>query len=156
MTDIPVYRLVKKKWRAAAFDGEGAKRHGGRWNSPGAQCVYVSESISLALLEVMVNLQNYRLLADYVVMRLTLKSDAVLQLPDDQLPGDWRADPTPASTAEIGDTWLEDAPSLALAVPSAVVPLEKNYLINPAHSDYEAVVATAEEVDLALDVRLTR
>ncbi|WP_144431164.1 RES family NAD+ phosphorylase, partial [Pseudomonas syringae pv. coryli] len=51
---IAVYRLVKRKWLAQAFDGEGAKLYGGRWNSKGNACVYCAGSESLALLEVLV------------------------------------------------------------------------------------------------------
>ena len=51
------WRLVKARHAAGAFDGEGARLHGGRWNSRGARVVYVSSSRSLAALELLVHLE---------------------------------------------------------------------------------------------------
>jgi len=56
-----------------------------------------------------------------------------MQLPEDVLPADWRAEPAPPSTAKIGNDRLEGQSSLVLAVPSVVAPRETNYLVNPEH-----------------------
>ena len=46
-------------------------------------------------------------------------------------------------TRAIGDEWARAGDSLALKVPSVVVPLSYNYLINPNHSHFnsESVVS---------------
>ena len=154
MSTIRAYRLVKRKWRQAAFDGEGARLYGGRWNSKGKACVYLAGSASLAMLEVMVHLDDYQLLEHYTLLEVTLPKSALMSLSADSLPKDWAVEPAPASTAEIGDNWLESQSSLALAVPSAVVPRERNYLINPGHTHFQALVDSATEIAFTPDKRL--
>lgn len=148
------YRLVKKKWTHSAFDGEGAKRYGGRWNSRGRPCVYLASSESLVLLEVMMHIENYRVLEHYTLLELHLPKRAILTLSPDALPENWREDPAPMETAAVGDAWLVSGASLALAVPSAIVPREHNFLINPMHKDFSAFVATARELSFSPDPRL--
>ncbi|MCC5900949.1 MAG: RES domain-containing protein [Halomonas sp.] len=154
MSQLFAYRLVKRKWLASAFDGEGARRFGGRWNSRGQPCIYLASSESLAILEVMVHLEDYQLLQHYALLELQLPSQLVLQLPSEQWPKDWREEPAPASTAELGDIWLASQSSVALAVPSVVVPREHNYLLNPAHPDFKQVVESATSIDFEPDRRL--
>jgi len=154
VSDRPAYRLVKTRWLDDVFTGAGARRYGGRWNSKGTRCIYLAGSISLAMLEVMVHLDDYRLLEHYAVLEVHLPEEAILQLAPDQLPHDWRDEPAPGSTAELGDDWLLSMSSLVLAVPSVVVPQECNYLLNPEHPDFAAVVGTATSVDYQTDSRL--
>lgn len=149
-----VFRIVKKKYADTALEGLGAKRHGGRWNSKGARVVYVSDSIALAALELLVHLKREEVLAHYVVFQLELKTDQVLGLEWDVVPADWRNDPPPPSTAEIGDEWLDSGASLALAVPSVIVPEQHNFLLNPEHPDYPAVADRATSFPFDLDLRL--
>lgn len=154
MSTIRAYRLVKRKWRQAAFDGEGARLYGGRWNSKGKACVYLAGSASLAMLEVMVHLDDYQLLEHYTLLEVALQKSTVMSLSTESLPKDWAVEPAPASTAEIGDNWLESQSSLALAVPSAVVPRERNYLINPEHARFQALIDSAAEIAFTPDKRL--
>ncbi len=154
MSEILAYRLVKRKWLKSAFDGEGARLFGGRWNSHGKACVYVAGSESLAMLEVMVHLDDYSLLRHYTLLEVRLPANDVLRLPVEQLPADWRDEPAPQTTADIGDGWLAGGSSLALALPSVVVPRELNYLLNPAHPNFERVVADATQIDFRPDDRL--
>ncbi|MBO6772247.1 MULTISPECIES: RES family NAD+ phosphorylase [unclassified Thalassospira] len=154
MRDITAFRLVKRKWMAAAFDGEGARLYGGRWNSRGQPAIYLAGSQSLALLEVMVHLNDYRLLGSYVMFALNIPLAAIEELPENLVPADWRAEPAPPSTAGVGDAWLNAKSALALAVPSVIIPQERNYLLNPNHPMFEAVVQTASEVQFSADPRL--
>lgn len=148
------YRLVKRKWSEQAFDGEGARRYGGRWNSKGKRCIYLASTPSLALLEIMVHLDDYSLLEDYRLYQMTIADSSLLELDPDSLPQDWDADPAPLSTAQIGNEWLGSLASTALYVPSTIVPLETNILINPAHQQYPEVLETATEIDFRADPRL--
>ena len=148
------YRLVKKKWSKQAFDGEGARRYGGRWNSKGKRCVYLASTASLALLEIMVHLDDYSLLADYALYQIKIPDSSLLELDSDSLPDDWDADPAPLSTAQIGDEWLTSLSSAALYTPSTIVPMEKIILINPAHQQYAGLLKTITEVDFRADPRL--
>ena len=154
MTVVRGYRLVKRKWLKTAFDGEGAWLYGGRWNSKGKACVYLASTESLAMLEVMVHLEDNQLLKEYALLEATFREEVLMQLPEDVLPADWRAEPAPPSTAEIGDDCLEGPSSLVLAVPSVVAPRETNYLVNPEHPAFLALAQGAEEVDFTPDRRL--
>ena len=71
----------------------------------------------------------------------------------DSLPGDWKNDPASVAVKQIGDSWVESRESVILEVPSTIVPIEKNYLINPAHSDFQKLKIgspTKFEFDLRL------
>lgn len=151
---IQAYRLVKRKWANHAFDGQGAKRYGGRWNSKGRSCVYLTGSVALGLLEVMVHINDYAILQQYMVFELQLDPSDLLRLSERSLPGDWQLYPAPLSTADIGDQWLDANESAVLAVPSVIVPQEYNYLLNPAHTDFSRIVRGAREITFKIDARL--
>ncbi len=51
---MEVYHIGSPKY-ASQLTGEGAKLHGGRWNSIGTPCIYTSESIALCVLEYAAN-----------------------------------------------------------------------------------------------------
>jgi RES domain-containing protein len=53
---ITAWRIFKRRYKASAFTGEGARLFGGRWNSKGIPVVYTSASPSLATLEMLVHL----------------------------------------------------------------------------------------------------
>ena len=150
-----VYRLEHYKWAAQAFDGEGAKLYGGRWNSKGQLCVYTAGSEALAILEVLVHLNNRTALKQYRLFQLTLTTDDILSLSHNNLPANWQQQPASIDTARIGDDWLAQQASLALAVPSVIAPREQNILLNPAHAAYQACISTAIELDFLPDPRLT-
>jgi hypothetical protein len=78
---------------AVAFSGEGARRFGGRWNAPGRPVVYVSLRLSLAALKTLAHADRRRFERDYVAFEVTMTDDVILELRDDDLPGDWRARP---------------------------------------------------------------
>lgn len=151
---IRAYRLVKRRLLATAFDGEGTRRFGGRWNSKGQPCIYLTSSISLGHLEIMVHLSNYHVLRQYIVLSLDLQEKDMMVLPDDVLPIDWRLYPAPSSTAAIGDEWLAGRESAILSVPSVIVPSERNYLLNPRHPRFTVIIGTARELAFSFDPRL--
>ncbi len=149
-----VWRLVKEKHADSAFRGEGARRGGGRFNSPGRPVVYTSESLALAELEILVHLPTSRLLASYVAFRARLPDEAIETLDRAALPSNWRESPVPRSVQAVGDAWLQSESSLALRVPSAVVPAEDNVLITPDHPGGEEMTIEGP-FDPDIDDRLT-
>lgn len=149
-----VWRLVKEKYADSAFSGEGARQGGGRFNSPGRPVVYTSESLALAELEILVHLPTSRLLSSYVAFRARLPEETVNTLDRARLPSNWRESPIPRSVQAVGDAWLTSESSLALRVPSAVVPAEDNVLINPEHPRFEEVTIDGP-FDPDIDDRLT-
>lgn len=61
---------------------------------------------------------------------------AVERLEVSGLPPSWREDYPPLACRDVGGAWLERGGAAVLAVPSAVIPVETNYLLNPAHADF--------------------
>lgn len=119
-----------------AFSGEGARRFGGRWNSPGVAVVYLSEHQSLAALEIFVHLQPLLPHAKYLAYFVEWEEAQMETLPPKKLPPDWRTSPPGPATMQLGDQWVREARSVILALPSAMLPSERNFLLNPAHPDF--------------------
>lgn len=147
------WRIVKRRHAGSAFDGEGARRYGGRWNSTGTAVVYTSETRALCLLEVLAGLRSVKPLHAYVLIPGTFDDSLVLPLQPGSLPADWQDNPPHPSTQQIGDTWVDQEESAILRVPSAIIPDEYNYLFNPPHSDFDRIEIGSPQ-DLTLDSRL--
>lgn len=147
-----IYRIVKSKLEDSAFSGEGARLFGGRWNNPGKPVIYTSENRSLALLEMLV--QNHPLRLDYLVIPAYLpKSLSICSLPENKLPSDWRDNLNYISTRTVSEKWLLDQKACVLEVPSAVLPSEKNFILNPLHQDFSKIKIGKPE-KISIDSRL--
>ena len=120
---MEAWRLCRRPY--ADLTGEGARRFGGRWNSPGRKVVYLAEHAALAALEVRVHLDlPFALLpADFVLMRVIMPDN-----PNTLFPAD-------TNSVETGDSWLAEGRSAVLRVPSVLVPHAWNLLLNPNHPD---------------------
>jgi RES domain-containing protein len=149
---LRAWRIVREARAAEAFNGEGARQFGGRWNSPGIPVVYTSEHQSLAALEMLVHLQP-RFSLRFVVFPVEFEEDLVERLPDSTLPTHWRVEPPGAATMEIGDSWVRASRAAVLAVPSVVVPQETNYLLNPLNRAF-ARIRIGKPFDFSFDPRL--
>jgi RES domain-containing protein len=103
---------------------------GGRWNSPGRPLIYTSESLALCLAESLVHVTGV-LPKDYTSFKIVVPDNTIEELSLSGLKAGWERDP--AQTRAIGDEWLEAQRSLALIVPSAVLPDSRNILLNPQH-----------------------
>jgi len=130
------WRIVKEKYAADAFSGEGARLYGGRWNSPGTRMVYAAESRALAMLEMLVHLDAPGLLHKYVLIAVEMDVALIVSLDRGILTENWKDDPAPAEAQRIGDRWAKGGSSVALAVSSVLVPEEFNFLLNPVHPDF--------------------
>ncbi|MDQ6859579.1 MAG: RES family NAD+ phosphorylase [Verrucomicrobiota bacterium] len=147
------WRLVSARYAERAYSGEGARRHGARWNSPGKAVVYVAEYRSLCVLEILAHVRTASPAQDYGFVGAKWDDRFVERLSERQLPDGWRAMPFHPATAEIGDRWVKEVRSLVLAVPNSIIPSEFNYLINPAHPDFHRVRIGPPE-RFAFDARL--
>lgn len=132
------WRIVKAKHAATAFTGEGARLHGGRWNSRGVSVVYTSESRALAALESLVHL-NPPLTFQYVAIPIDFDEAFVEKIARRTLPADWKEEPPPPSAQSIGDLWVGEARSAVLELPSMIIPGESNFLLNPQHRDFKKI-----------------
>lgn len=135
---LTVWRLVTRRFADSAFSGEGARLYGGRWNHKGIAMVYTAGSQSLAMLEMLV--QDEPLRANYMMIPATLPDTLDIEHIDPtQLPSDWRDPTTRQQLRDIGSDWAKRRDSPVLAVPSAVIPAETNYLLNPAHPTFAEI-----------------
>ena len=149
-----VWRMLTAKHIATAFTGEGARLHGGRWNPKGVPMVYAASTLSLATLEMLV--QDGKLLAHDVVIPATIPSRLKIEhVNPNDLPEDWRSAESREQLRVIGAEWIERASSAVLAVPSAIIPTETNYLLNPLHPSFQKIVVGAPQ-EFETDLRLPR
>ncbi len=149
-----VWRITTARFVPSAFSGEGARLYGGRWNPKGWAMIYTAESQSLALLELMV--QDDPLRARYVLIPAHLPADLpATRVEVGQLPEGWRTIGVRDVLQEMGRAWLESGVTAVLDVPSAVLPGERNYLLNPRHPDFARISIGASEL-LDVDTRLLR
>jgi RES domain-containing protein len=130
-----VWRLSSPDY-AGRLDGKGNLQRGARWNSPGRGVVYTSYTLSLTVLEALVQLPPE------LRSRLPEMAAVQIEIPDDapqeklgraQIPSDLTTETAATRCRELGDAWLRAGQALALDVPSVIVPQERNLLINPAH-----------------------
>ena len=150
---ITAWRIVKARHAAKAFDGEGARIEGGRWNSPGTAAVYASQSAAVAALEMLVHLGRGSILSAYVLIPCTFDEALVLRLDPTDLPKRWRSYPAPPALQLIGDAWVNRGASAVLEVPSAVIETNANYLLNPRHRDFRSIRVLAAR-PFQFDLRL--
>jgi RES domain-containing protein len=104
------WRLTKTRYLASAWDGEGARRAGGRWNSVGTAVVYASAKLSLALVETLVHATS-GILPAYSAVPLSFDDSLLTMLRDEELPAGWNPHPAPPTTRALGDAWVRRAES---------------------------------------------
>jgi len=150
-----VYRIANVKYKDFTLSGVGAEKVGGRWNKVGTRAVYCSENISLALLEYYVHSENIA----YLPKKLLV---AKIQVPDDfvieelkELPERWNQYPYSSKTTEIFTDLAKDRNVFALRVPSTIVGIESNIILNPLFKDF-GKVEVIEFIDLPIDERLKK
>ncbi|MDR5755160.1 MULTISPECIES: RES family NAD+ phosphorylase [unclassified Caballeronia] len=140
---VIAWRVVTERYADSAFSGEGARLHGGRWNPKGVAIVYTAQTQSLALLEMLV--QDSPLRARYVMIPARIPETIVERVDSASLPRDWRDFGARDELQRIGAMWAQNQTSAVLAVPSAVVPAETNYLINLNHPDFAHIETGARD-----------
>lgn len=151
-----VYRICKTKYAGSAFDGEGAYRFGGRWNSRGTRVIYAAGSLALAALEMLVHLNDDEMLFKYSYITAKIPPELILKIEDFRpLPANWNESPAPLAAQEIGDEWVRSSASAVLEIPTSIVPLERNYLLNPAHTDWSKIVL-GDPQEFVFDERLKK
>jgi RES domain-containing protein len=134
-----LWRLTAAKYARAAYSGEGAELYGGRWSAPGLAVAYCSESRALAVVEVLANTDEAdRLFLIQWTMVPAEISPELIERPS-RFPESWRRYPHTPETQAIGTEWVQARRSVALRVPSVVVPGEFNYLLNPAHPHFTKI-----------------
>jgi RES domain-containing protein len=145
-----VYRLTTDRF-ANDLSGTGSKIYGGRWNPIGIAALYTSQFISLAILEILVRATKNSSPYSYTLTSLEIPENSIYQVQLKKLKQEWKSDLK--YTQGIGEDFLNDNQNLCVKVPSAIVPQENNFLLNPLHSDFKKVKIISSEL-LDLDKRL--
>jgi RES domain-containing protein len=143
---VIVYRICKATYAKAAFSGAGGLKASGRWHHKGQPIVYAAGSLALAALEYLVHLGRHDIKMRFVSVRATLPGDIGLEVVDAaSLPKNWNAAPPLDFTMALGSRWCAELRSTVLKVPSAVVPAEFNFLLNPKHPDFQRIKVSRPE-----------
>lgn len=147
-----VYRLANSEYKDD-LSGYGSFLYGGRWNSRGLYALYATEHISLAVLEIVVNYNRsaYSIRTSYHLLEIFIPDVPLLQINVAILKKKWQEDFEYSQM--MGDQFLQQKNHLLLKVPSAVIPEENNFLINPDHPDYKKIKIKTSR-PYGLDTRL--
>jgi RES domain-containing protein len=138
-----VYRIYRRRRRDAAFTGEGARIAGARWNLPGTPMVYTCSTISLCLLEFFVHFDPTA--ADINSLNLEYRWADIpealpcLEVRENDLPRNWKEVPWAHQTQELGTKWMTEGEHVIVSIPSVIVPMERNFLLNPAHPAFSKI-----------------
>lgn len=135
---MEVYRISKCNY-INDLSGTGASLYPGRWNSKNVRMLYTAQSASLATLETVVHIAGMRLSAAYCMIVLQIPNELIAAVLPDELPSNWNAYPAPEALRTIGDRFIQSNTHLALKVPSAIVPDDYNFLLNPLHLEFHRV-----------------
>jgi RES domain-containing protein len=147
--------MTKTKYLTTAWTVYGVKEVGGRWNSVSVSMVYVAEMASLTILEMLVHLHAAQIMDSFTLLSIKVPVEQIQSTNLDELPDNWADEDTPQELAVYGDAWSFTKSSVALYIPSALSPVEFNYLLNPEHPDFYASVRKAQQILLWFDSRLT-
>ncbi|MEQ9402084.1 MAG: RES family NAD+ phosphorylase [Cyclobacteriaceae bacterium] len=147
-----LHRITSRE-HISDLSGTGAMLYGGRWNGKGVRMLYTSENLSLAALETVVNLSGTRLGQNLYCVELDFPDNLQLAEPE-KLPKNWNHYPFTSEAVLIGNEFIKKN-GLCLKVPSAIIPSEYNYLLNPSHEDF-LKIRTVDARPLILDKRLIK
>ncbi len=149
-----VWRICRKPYVDNALDGIGGMYTSGRWHTKRNPIVYTSSSASLAALEVLVHVDPLTAPSDLRLLAIEIPDDLpTTVLEPTMLPGDWSTVPAPASLQTLGVSWLTSGGSAVLSVPSAVITVERNLLLNPRHPEAQRIRIISTEA-FTFDTRL--
>jgi RES domain-containing protein len=141
---VILFRICKARYAKTALSGAGGLEAPGRWHHKGQRIVYTSATLSLAALEYLVHLGRTDAKVALVSIEAVAPEGLIAEPVDSaSLPADWSSSPPISATMDLGTQWCLLRRSAMLKVPSAVVPGEFNYLLNPAHPDFSLIRASA-------------
>ncbi len=137
-----VYRVANIKHKDSTLSGIGAEKVGGRWNEPGTRAVYCSKNISLALLEYYFHSENIALLPkEILVAKIEIPDDFIIEALND-LPEKWYQYPYSPKTTRVFTNLAKQSEFFALKVPSSIVGLDYNIILNPLYKAFGKVEIT--------------
>jgi RES domain-containing protein len=148
-----VYRVANVKHKDTTLTGIGAEKVGGRWNEVGTRAVYCSENISLALLEYYVHSNDiFKLPKAILIAKIEFPNEFLIEELK-ELPEGWNQYPYSAKTTRVFSERAKNMDFFALIVPSTIVGLEFNFILNPLYKEF-GKVKVSEFIELPIDERL--
>ena len=154
---VTAYSLVRRIRAKDAFSGEGSRLFGGRWTPKGSPAVYCSQHLSLCVLELQVNQDQFLTRDGYRYFTVTFPPALMESLSLTDLPRGWDRPRISSirltAPQRFGEKWLKEKRSAVLRVPNAVLPQENNYILNPLHPDFASIKISVAML-IHLDSRL--
>ncbi len=150
-----IYRISSLKY-ANDLSGTGAGLYGGRWNPRGVNLLYTAGNISLACLEYLAHNFHVMQTTSICLSKIEIPADSSIQeITKKELPKDWKEKSyEPFSTQQLGLAFSEHSQCYILKVPSAIVPDEFNYLLNPLHPMHSQTIIKEQVTPFQMDKRL--
>lgn len=149
-----IYRIVHRNYADDPYSGEGGLHAASRWSWRGRRVSYAADTLALATLETLARAGSLERLSEMMYAPADLDEAAVKTLSRETLPPGWDRRPPGDASREVGDQWLKAASSVALRVPSVMIPKGTNFVLNPAHANFSDALSPSEARPLALDPRL--
>ena len=147
-----VYRITTKPLSSSL----NASGNPARWNSKGNYVIYTSSSRALACLENIVHRSGEGLNKIFRVLIIEIPASVkIKKVQINKLKPYWFEFKNYHITQAIGDLWLSRLQTCVLQVPSAIIKEERNYLINPAHPEFNSIRILKIE-DFEIDIRLKK
>ena len=149
---MEVFRIAKEEYSKSLKSSGTANR----WNLKGQQVIYTGSSRSLSSLELIVHKGAVKPEQLYKIMVISIADDDILykQIRLKDLPENWRNFCRRSILQNIGSEWYSTFESLILKVPSAVIPMEYNYIINTEHPAFLNMVQLVRTEPYFWDERL--
>ena len=139
-----VYRM--HRIGSNVFDTTGAFLFSARWHLAGVRVVYAAEHASLAALETLIH-TSQRAVPNKAITEIAIPQDIAVES------SEWMEI---GQSQIFGSDWVRSGRSAVLRVPSkAVNMMESNFLINPAHRDFDRI-SPGRTRDFAFDFRFFR
>lgn len=148
---LSVWRICAAKYQDTAFEGIGGLYVPGRWHTQGHKIVYTAQNLSLASLEVFVHLESNRVKLVAIKAKIPQKIK-IEEIGISSLPNNWQSTKQYSMLQQLGRDWLISKRSPVLKVPSAIVPTEHNYLLNPEHPDFQ--ISVENPIEFRFDHRM--
>jgi len=149
-----VWRICRMPYVDTALDGFGGIYTSGRWHNKGKAIVYTASSAALAALEVLVHVDPLTAPSDLRLLAIEIPDDLKFEIFEPiTLPVGWHSVPAPAALQTLGSSWLTSGRTAALMMPSAVINVELNVLLNPRHPEMQRVRILSDEA-FSFDTRL--
>lgn len=116
--------------------------------------VCTPEAASLTLVGNLLHLQVANLLDSFTLLSVDVPDELIQVIERESLPQNQAASEAPAALADIGDQWVRRGEAVALRIPSALSPVEYNFLLSPTYPEYANIISQAIPVDFRFDERL--